>query len=253
MNLFGAMLPCAMWPLYEREGFLPCFPSLARCEGDFLAGPPHFTKGRERKKASTMTQLDPQKQLALDLLTHADSIFINRSLLKNFGPTKSIWITFMVEQYTHHLSNNTLYQDSFTCTKQDQMESTRIPEETIRKCKQELKNLRIIRTFNDGQPIKEYYNIDFERLNHYMENDPKEDLINSQKQHKKQTTHWKKIRRKALKIAKHNCQICGSKEALCVHHTSYQNYGCEEITDVTVLCHNCHQEHHGKGDNGTNQ
>ena len=58
------------------------------------------------------------------------------------------------------------------------------------------------------------------------------------------TEHWQEVRRGALKRAKHKCQLCNKSSNLHVHHRTYENRGCEDISDVIVLCRECHEKHH---------
>lgn len=60
------------------------------------------------------------------------------------------------------------------------------------------------------------------------------------------TEHWRKVRDDALKRAENRCMLCNSAEHLQVHHRSYKHKGCERPIDVSVLCDECHQRHHGK-------
>ena len=62
-----------------------------------------------------------------------------------------------------------------------------------------------------------------------------------------QTRHWKMLRSKALKKAKGKCQLCNaSGKQLDVHHKTYDRKGKEKLTDLIVLCHDCHSKFHGK-------
>ena len=61
-----------------------------------------------------------------------------------------------------------------------------------------------------------------------------------------QTEHWKAIRKRALDYAGHRCQLCNTGDSLQVHHRTYERRGCEEPTDVTVLCAYCHAKFHDK-------
>jgi 5-methylcytosine-specific restriction endonuclease McrA len=42
------------------------------------------------------------------------------------------------------------------------------------------------------------------------------------------------------------CQACRSDERarLIIHHVTYRRYGREKITDLRLLCRNCHDEFH---------
>jgi hypothetical protein len=47
-----------------------------------------------------------------------------------------------------------------------------------------------------------------------------------------------------LKRARFQCQRCGSKNGLEVHHKSYERLGDERDDDLEALCRQCHSEHH---------
>ncbi|MEM9214040.1 MAG: HNH endonuclease signature motif containing protein [Cyanobacteria bacterium P01_F01_bin.150] len=59
------------------------------------------------------------------------------------------------------------------------------------------------------------------------------------------TDHWQSIRQVALKRAGYACQVCNSKGILDVHHRTYERRGDEALSDLTVLCRQCHSTHHG--------
>lgn len=58
------------------------------------------------------------------------------------------------------------------------------------------------------------------------------------------TEHWRTMRRLALEHADYRCQLCGSTDDLHVHHREYNPYN-ERLSDLTVLCGNCHARFHG--------
>lgn len=59
---------------------------------------------------------------------------------------------------------------------------------------------------------------------------------------------WKSKRAPVLKNATYRCQVCNSTKRLEVHHRTYERLGSELESDLTVLCHNCHNlfSTHGK-------
>jgi hypothetical protein len=67
-----------------------------------------------------------------------------------------------------------------------------------------------------------------------------------------ETTHWKEFRRQAfkeqLKKLGHNCCNRCQKSAvtLHVHHLTYERLGKELITDVEIICGDCHEKEHGR-------
>jgi len=54
---------------------------------------------------------------------------------------------------------------------------------------------------------------------------------------------WKEKRKELLEEANYECEDCGSKKNLQVHHLNYDNLGEEELgEDVEVLCKDCHED-----------
>jgi len=62
-----------------------------------------------------------------------------------------------------------------------------------------------------------------------------------------QTNHWRTLRRKIYDLKKHKCQKC--KKTISnyqVHHLSYERIGNEFISDLKLLCYDCHEKIHAK-------
>lgn len=59
------------------------------------------------------------------------------------------------------------------------------------------------------------------------------------------SSHWKTVRRDALRRAGNKCQLCSSRIRLEVHHNSYEHLWDETEQDVVVLCRRCHAKFHG--------
>ena len=59
-----------------------------------------------------------------------------------------------------------------------------------------------------------------------------------------QTPHWQRKRFAKLLQSGFRCEKCPYLAELEVHHLSYDNLGCEPLTDLIVLCRNCHQREH---------
>lgn len=73
-----------------------------------------------------------------------------------------------------------------------------------------------------------------------------EDLKRMPYQEYLNTDHWKELRNLALKAAKYRCEVCDSDGKLNVHHKHYKTRGAESLSDLVVLCHDCHAKFHGK-------
>lgn len=55
---------------------------------------------------------------------------------------------------------------------------------------------------------------------------------------------WKITRAKFLSNKKRRCEACWSKDALHVHHQTYETLGREQPSDLSLLCEDCHLEVH---------
>ena len=53
---------------------------------------------------------------------------------------------------------------------------------------------------------------------------------------------WRERRKMFLEMANNECEECGSKKKLQVHHKNYDCLGDEEVDDVEVLCKDCHED-----------
>lgn len=54
---------------------------------------------------------------------------------------------------------------------------------------------------------------------------------------------WEKLRKEALRNANHKCSVCGKKKHLHAHH---MHYPARNLSEILILCPNCHFEVHGK-------
>jgi len=53
---------------------------------------------------------------------------------------------------------------------------------------------------------------------------------------------WRQVRQAALARAQQQCQECGERNRLEVHHLTYERLGRERPNDLRVLCDSCHEE-----------
>jgi len=56
---------------------------------------------------------------------------------------------------------------------------------------------------------------------------------------------WKKKRQQAFLFYGRRCQSCGCTRNLQVHHKTYDRLGREWMSDLAVLCNDCHGIVHG--------
>lgn len=62
-----------------------------------------------------------------------------------------------------------------------------------------------------------------------------------------ESDEWKHIRGLKLDLASHRCEKCGVGDPLDVHHLTYDRFGGDELlTDLQVLCRECHEAAHGR-------
>lgn len=61
--------------------------------------------------------------------------------------------------------------------------------------------------------------------------------------------HWRILRNEKLRDAAYRCQLCNSPSDLQVHHRTYENRGREPLSDLVVLCGECHALFHHKSTN----
>lgn len=54
--------------------------------------------------------------------------------------------------------------------------------------------------------------------------------------------HWKMMRQKRLAIDNYECQICGAKNDLRVHHLRYGDW--DNVDSLLTLCDKCHRDIH---------
>lgn len=64
---------------------------------------------------------------------------------------------------------------------------------------------------------------------------------------------WALVRQEKLARSDYTCEACGYCPVLAlevipldVHHVTYENFGNEAMSDLQVLCRNCHQDAHGR-------
>jgi len=65
---------------------------------------------------------------------------------------------------------------------------------------------------------------------------------------------WQALRAKVIFRDSGQCRAalaggkrCGSRQGVEVHHLTYARFGAELMTDLVVLCHDCHKRAHGRG------
>jgi 5-methylcytosine-specific restriction endonuclease McrA len=62
------------------------------------------------------------------------------------------------------------------------------------------------------------------------------------------TPHWTNKKRLARAMANYRCARCNERRSetvkLEVHHLTYERVGCEELSDLEVLCAPCHRKAH---------
>lgn len=64
-----------------------------------------------------------------------------------------------------------------------------------------------------------------------------------------QTEEWKILRRLVIQRAQRRCEWCRRPDQEWnVHHLTYERRGYENLSDLVLLCRDCHAAEHGKTD-----
>lgn len=61
-----------------------------------------------------------------------------------------------------------------------------------------------------------------------------------------QSLHWRELKAKAYEQYGRKCNRCASTRNLQVHHKKYRSIYDVEVSDLEILCKNCHQKEHDK-------
>lgn len=80
-----------------------------------------------------------------------------------------------------------------------------------------------------------------------------DDLMSSSKQWYQNyltSDHWRELREAKLLEKDFRCERCRNRSNLQVHHKNYSSVGRERLTDLEVLCDQCHQLHHDTENSG---
>jgi 5-methylcytosine-specific restriction endonuclease McrA len=56
--------------------------------------------------------------------------------------------------------------------------------------------------------------------------------------------HWQEKREQLMVLVGASCEFCGSPDDLNVHHRTYENLGNESLSELAVLCKDCHADWH---------
>ena len=59
-----------------------------------------------------------------------------------------------------------------------------------------------------------------------------------------QSLSWKSKANERKKLSHYQCDICGSKKSLQIHHKTYKRLGRERMSDLACLCSKCHKRVH---------
>ena len=75
-----------------------------------------------------------------------------------------------------------------------------------------------------------------QRFDHYAGHEDYQDYLMSE--------HWLRKREAAREYYGDSCCFCNDRNNLQVHHRHYRTLGREAMTDLSVLCDDCHGHHH---------
>jgi hypothetical protein len=57
--------------------------------------------------------------------------------------------------------------------------------------------------------------------------------------------HWQRLRAAKLAAVGERCELCGVRGIVQIHHVTYERLRREELSDLQVLCRDCHNDAHG--------
>ena len=60
-----------------------------------------------------------------------------------------------------------------------------------------------------------------------------------------QSRHWQRLRAAKLAAVGERCESCGVQGIVQIHHVTYERLRREELSDLQVLCRDCHNDAHG--------
>ncbi len=117
-------------------------------------------------------EMDSTKRaLLLEAFSSTGYFVLNKNLIKIFGLQLAVYITNLMDKLQYFMQNDILEEDgSFFLTIDDQEEHTGLSTRQIRSCKSKLKELDILHTELRGAPPKEFYLIDFNKLEKVIAN-----------------------------------------------------------------------------------
>jgi hypothetical protein len=112
-----------------------------------------------------LPQEDPRiESLALEAFGADSYLIVNKTLLKLFGFSSAIILSYYIDKYKYFKKNYPENNNWFFCTHEQITEDLDISEYNIVKCKQLLKEKGILIVQMKGVPAKEWLYIDFVKL-----------------------------------------------------------------------------------------
>jgi len=110
------------------------------------------------------------KKTFAEIIFTSPYLIVNKSLIKSIGLHNSIFLSNLIDKYTYFSKEGKLQEDGgFFITLENQTEQVDLSVRILRKCKKQLKEMAIIKTYMKGIPPKEFYIIDFEEIVNIIE------------------------------------------------------------------------------------
>lgn len=106
--------------------------------------------------------------LGMEAFRASGFLIINKTLIKHFGPLKSILLSYYVDRHNYFFRNNKDFDGWFFTTHEKIVEELNIPEKTIRSIKKFFMEKEILYSNRKGLPAKEYFYIDFGKITEYL-------------------------------------------------------------------------------------
>lgn len=115
-----------------------------------------------------------------ELLSNNGYIMYNKKLAKNLGIYEAIYLGELCAEYSYWKQCGKLEDDMFFSTQENIMNNTQLSVHQQKTTLKKLKDLNIITVVKKGLPAKNYYKINEDVLQHYMETDLSESNTDSQ-------------------------------------------------------------------------
>ena len=112
-----------------------------------------------------------EKNYIKNTLAHSAFLQVNRTLMNDLGDaTATIILSLILDKHSYFEKRNELDGDTFFITKEVLMKDTGFSEQVILRAERRLIKRKYVTCHLKGLPRKKYYNIQWERILHVLQN-----------------------------------------------------------------------------------